>query len=112
MRHTLALAGHGIRLVPLAPLQAEELFPLIDAELWAGMAARRPGTVQDLAQLFAARLEDPSSMPFAVAAEGTGALIGTTGLHELSPEHGRGEVGGTFFGRAHWGSGGPTSGCG
>jgi RimJ/RimL family protein N-acetyltransferase len=105
MQHTLALAGHGVCLVPLAPPQAEQLFPLIDAELWAGMAAGRPENTQGLAQLFAARLEDPEALPFAVMQDATGPLIGTTGLYELSPEHGRVEVGGTFFGRAHWGSG-------
>lgn len=111
MQHTLALAGHGLRLLPLAPPQAEQLFPLIDAELWSGMAARRPECIEDLGQLFAARLEDPAALPFAIAHEDaiaheeTGALIGTTGLYELDPEHGRAEVGGTFFGRPYWGSG-------
>ncbi|MCH6470848.1 GNAT family N-acetyltransferase [Sinomonas terrae] len=130
MQHRVSLAGHGVRLVPLAPLQAEQLFPLIDAELWSGMAAPRPETPEALARLFAMRLNDPGALPFAVAqdsvAEGsvaagsiaadsvgtdsfaddmTGALIGTTGLYELNSEEGRTEVGGTFFGRAYWGSG-------
>ncbi|MEA5454459.1 GNAT family protein [Sinomonas sp. JGH33] len=105
MHHTVALAGHGVRLLPLAPLQAEQLFPLIDAELWSGMAARRPECVEELVGLFVARLDDPAALPFAVADAYTGSLAGTTGLYELSAQHGRAEIGGTFFGRAYWGAG-------
>jgi RimJ/RimL family protein N-acetyltransferase len=101
----VALTGQAISLVPLAPLHAEQLFPLIDAELWSGMAARRPESPEALARLFAQRLEDPTALPFTVTGERKGELIGTTGLYEVNLEHGRAEAGGTFFGRAYWGAG-------
>lgn len=105
MHHALTLAGHGVRLLPLAPLHAEHLFGHIDESLWSGMAARRPESVEDLAELLAARLEDPSALPFAAADESTGALVGTTGLYDVDTRLGRAEVGGTFFARAYWGAG-------
>lgn len=105
MHHELTLAGHGVRLLPLSPLHAEHLFLHIDNSLWSGMAARRPDSVEDLAALFAARLEDPATIPFAAADETTGALVGTTGLYDVDLSHGRAEVGGTFFARPYWGSG-------
>jgi RimJ/RimL family protein N-acetyltransferase len=92
-------------MLPLAPLHAEQLFPLIDGELWSGMAAPRPETVEALAGLFAARLDDPQAVPFAVAEATAGTLLGATGLYELSPQHGRAEIGGTFFSRPSWGTG-------
>ncbi|GAB4098742.1 GNAT family protein [Sinomonas halotolerans] len=105
MHHTLTFAAHGVRLLPLSPLHAEQLFAAVDAEAWSGMAARRPESVQELAELFAARLADPSALPFAVAAEPTGALAGTTGLYDVDERLGRAEVGGTFLARPYWGSG-------
>lgn len=105
MHHTVALSAHGIGLLPLAPLHAEQLFPLIDAELWSGMAAPRPGSPEALSRLFASRLDDPAAVPFAIAVGSSGELIGTTGLYELNLDHGRAEAGGTFFARAWWGTG-------
>lgn len=105
MHHELTFAEHGVRLLPLAPLHAEHLFGHIDDSLWSGMAARRPESVEDLAALFAARLEDPATLPFAAADAATGALVGTTGLYDVDVRLGRAEVGGTFFARPYWGSG-------
>jgi RimJ/RimL family protein N-acetyltransferase len=104
MHHTVALTGHGVCLSPLAPLHAEQLFPLIDPELWSGMAARRPESIEELGGLFAARLEDPHAVPFVVSETTTGSVVGATGLYEVSAEHGRAEIGGTFFARSSWGS--------
>lgn len=105
MHHALTLAGHGVRLVPLAPLHAEHLFRHVDVPTWSGMAARRPQCVEDLAEIFSSRLEDPSALPFAACDPVTGAVAGTTGLYDLDVRLGRAEVGGTFFAREHWGSG-------
>lgn len=105
MHHELTLAGHGVRLLPLSPLHAEHLFSHIDASLWSGMAAPRPESVEDLAALFAARLDDPAALPFAAAHEPTGTLVGATGLYDVDLARGRAEVGGTFFARPFWGSG-------
>jgi RimJ/RimL family protein N-acetyltransferase len=72
--------------------------------MWAGMAARRPGSTGELAALFQSRLEDPATLPFAVTDGRTGALLGTTSLRDYVPDQQRLEIGGTFYGRQFWGS--------
>jgi len=104
MQHEIALSGHGVCAVPLSPRHASALFDFVDPEMWAGMAAARPLDAAGLADLFRARLEDPSVLPFAVADQRTGALLGTTSLCDYVPTQDRIEIGGTFFGRQFWGS--------
>lgn len=104
MQHDVALSGHGIRLMPLSPLHAAPLFEYVDAAMWAGMAAPRPSSAEDLARLFAARLADDTCIPFAATDEQSGTVLGTTSLCEYSPAQGRLEIGGTFYGRRFWGS--------
>ena len=104
MRHDIVLSGHGVHLVPLAPEHADGLFDFVDTDLWAGMAAPRPGTSGELAALFRSRLDDPGTIPFAVTDRRTGALLGTTSLRAYDPAQQRLEIGGTFFGRQFWGN--------
>jgi RimJ/RimL family protein N-acetyltransferase len=104
MQHDVALSGHGISLVPLLPWHAEPLFGFVDSEMWAGMAASQPHSTEELAALFASRLENPDMVPFAVTGQNSGELLGTTSLTEYSPRQERAEIGGTFFGRPYWGS--------
>ncbi|SDK51854.1 GNAT family N-acetyltransferase [Arthrobacter sp. ok362] len=104
MRHEIVLSGHGVRLVPLAPHHAADLFDFVDPGMWAGMAAPLPGTSGDLAVLFQARLDDPATIPFAVTDGRTGALLGTTSLRDYVTAQQRLEIGGTFYGRQFWGS--------
>ncbi|UVJ40990.1 GNAT family N-acetyltransferase [Arthrobacter sp. CJ23] len=104
MQHDVALSGHGISLVPLLPWHAGSLFGFVDSEMWAGMAASQPHSTEELAALFATRLENPDMVPFAVTGQNSGELLGTTSLTEYSPRQERAEIGGTFFGRPYWGS--------
>jgi RimJ/RimL family protein N-acetyltransferase len=104
MHHETVLSGYGLCLVPLAPHHAGALFDYVDAGLWAGMAAPMPATAHELAELFASRLADPASIPFAVTDQRTGALLGTTALYGLEAAEQRVEIGGTFYGRQFWGS--------
>ncbi|MCA4134694.1 GNAT family N-acetyltransferase [Arthrobacter sp. M4] len=104
MQHDVALYGHGIRLVPLSPLHAGPLFDFVDSGIWAGMAAKQPLCPEELAQLFAARLDDAACIPFAVTDDLTGSLLGTTSICDYEPKHQRLEIGGTFYGRQFWGS--------
>lgn len=120
MQHDVALSGHGISLIPLLPWHAGPLFGFVDSGMWAGMAASQPHSTEELAALFASRLENPDMVPFAVtgqdaglgtgvgvglgAGPGNGVLLGTTSLTEYSPRQERAEIGGTFFGRPYWGS--------
>ncbi|MET3173421.1 UNVERIFIED_ORG: hypothetical protein ABIB52_001254 [Arthrobacter sp. UYCu721] len=101
MHHESVLTGYALSLLPLAPHHAEGLFDFVDATMWAGMAAPLPATAHELSGLFAARIEDPASLAFAVTDQRTGALLGTTALM-LSRPPSNVEVGGTFFGRQFW----------
>ncbi|WP_427017099.1 GNAT family N-acetyltransferase [Pseudarthrobacter sp. P1] len=104
MQHNISLSGHGVRLVPLRRRHAGELFGFIDSELWAGMASPQPVSKRALERLFAARIMDPSTVPFAVLDDETGALMGTTSLYDYAPDQSRVEIGMTFFGRQFWGT--------
>lgn len=104
MQHDVALTRHGISLVPLSPAHAGPLFDFVDSGMWSGMAAEQPLSAAELAELFASRLEDPATIPFAVVEQRTGALLGTSSLCEYSPRQQRLEIGGTFYGRPFWGS--------
>ena len=97
MRHDIVLSGHGVHLVPLAPEHADGLFDFVDTDLWAGMAAPRPGTSGELAALFRSRLDDPGTIPFAVTDRRTGALLGTTSLRAYDPAQQRLEIRGNVF---------------
>lgn len=87
----------------MRPLHAEQLFPYIDGDLWAGMAVRLPTSARDLATLFTRRLEEPGTYAFAVVEEATRTVIGTSSLYEHSADQRRVELGGTFYGRQFWG---------
>ncbi|SEE54377.1 Protein N-acetyltransferase, RimJ/RimL family [Arthrobacter alpinus] len=103
MQHNISLPGHGVRLVPLRRRHAADLYPYIDAEMWAGMASELPTSKRALERLFATRIADPSVIAFAVIDEETGTVAGTTSLYDYVPEQSRVELGMTFFGRNYWG---------
>jgi RimJ/RimL family protein N-acetyltransferase len=104
MQHDVGLSGHGIRLIPLSPLHAGALFEFVDSSMWAGLAAKQPLSAEELATLFRERLEDQSTIPFAVTDQHTGTLLGTSSLCDLDLQQQRTEIGGTFYGRQFWGS--------
>ncbi|MCU6479505.1 RimJ/RimL family protein N-acetyltransferase [Arthrobacter silviterrae] len=103
MQHNISLPGHGVRLVPLRRRHAADLFPYIDADMWAGMASEQPSSKRALDRLFASRIADPAIIAFAVIDEETGTVAGTTSLYDYVPEQSRVELGMTFFGRNYWG---------
>ncbi|WP_425863548.1 GNAT family N-acetyltransferase [Arthrobacter sp. TWP1-1] len=103
MQHNISLLGHGVRLVPLRRRHAADLYPYIDAEMWAGMASELPTSKRALERLFASRIADPSIIAFAVIDDETGTVAGTTSLYDYVPEQSRVELGMTFFGRNYWG---------
>lgn len=103
MQHNISLPGHGVRLVPLPRRHAADLYPYIDAEMWAGMASELPTSKRALERLFASRIADPSIIAFAVIDDETGTVAGTTSLYDYVPEQSRVELGMTFFGRNYWG---------
>lgn len=103
VQHNISLPGHGVRLVPLRRRHAADLFPYIDADMWAGMASERPTSKRALERLLATRIADPAVIAFAVIDEDTGTVAGTTSLYDYVPEQSRVELGMTFFGRNYWG---------
>ena len=104
MRHDIVLSGYGIQLVPLAPDHAAGLIDFVDPDMWAGMAEPMPGNAGELGALFQCRLDDPTTVPFAVTDGRTGALLGTTALRDFIRAHQRLEIGSTFYGRQFWGT--------
>jgi RimJ/RimL family protein N-acetyltransferase len=104
MQHDVALSAHGIRLIPLSPLHAGVLFDFVESGMWAGLAAKLPLSVEELASLFATRVDDASTIPFAVTDHFTGALLGTSSLCDFDVRQQRVEIGGTFYGRQFWGT--------
>ncbi len=89
--------------MPLPRRHAADLYPYIDAEMWAGMASELPTSKRALERLFASRIADPSIIAFAVIDDETGTVAGTTSLYDYVPEQSRVELGMTFFGRNYWG---------
>jgi RimJ/RimL family protein N-acetyltransferase len=89
--------------VPLRRRHAADLFPFVDADMWAGMASARPTSRRALEKIFAARITDPAMIAFAVIDEATGTVAGTTSLYDFVPDQSRVELGMTFFGRNYWG---------
>ncbi|PZR53585.1 GNAT family N-acetyltransferase [Xylanimonas oleitrophica] len=107
MIHDLVLAGHGVRLEPLAVAHAPALHALVDDALWAGMTSPRPTTPDGWAQWVAAQQADPARVAFAVVSDGgaaDGQVRGSTSFYELSHAQRRVEIGTTFYGRAWWGT--------
>lgn len=103
MQHSVELAGHGVRLEPLAPAHAAALCALVDAELWVAQPPPLPDTEPLMRGYITAAVNDPLRMAFAVCEADSGEVRGTTSFYELVPVHQRIEIGATFYGRPHWG---------
>lgn len=103
MEHDLVLAGHGVRLVPVAPEHAPALFALIDPGIWAGMVTPPPASAEVVARSVEAARQAPGRYAFAVLDEATDEVRGQTSFYDVVPEQERCEIGHTFYGRAWWG---------
>jgi RimJ/RimL family protein N-acetyltransferase len=103
VEHDIVLTGHGVRLVPVAPAHAAELFALIDAPLWAGMTTSPPATVDVVERSIAGACQAPGRYAFAVLDDDTGQVRGQTSFYDVAPEQERCEIGHTFYGRPWWG---------
>ena len=103
VEHDLDLAGHGVRLAPVAREHAPALFAMIDAGLWAGMVTPPPVSVDVVAASIEAARSAPGRYAFAVLDSATGEVRGQTSFYDVVPEQQRCEIGHTFYGRAWWG---------
>lgn len=104
----VTLEGRIVRLEPLRAAHAAALAAVaLDPDLWRWTASHVE-TAADLDRYVAAALGQAArgeAVPFAVVARATGAVVGSTRFAALAPEHGRAEIGWTFYGRAWQGTG-------
>lgn len=103
MQHDLVLRAHDVRLVPLDFSHSEALLSLVDDDLWAGLSSPRPRSVTDMERLVLTAWETPDRYAFTVLDAATGAVRGSTSLHEVERLHRRAALGHTFYGRSWWG---------
>lgn len=86
---------------PLAATDGPALRRLVDAGMWAGMSQPLPADDQAMSDHLAWLIADPSTLAFAVEADG--ALVGRTTLYDIIPGL-RLEVGHTIYAREVWGT--------
>ena len=96
----VVLEDRFVRLEPFtAGLEGEARAALdCDPEAWNGMVSAAYGEHFDGWWMSALKaMETGSRIPFAVRRLSDGAVVGTTSLYEIKPEHRRCEVGSTFY---------------
>jgi RimJ/RimL family protein N-acetyltransferase len=103
----IQLMGRRVALAPLALEHTPDLFVALnhDAELWAYLPARMPGSVTDMASWVETALEmqrQGQRVPFAVLDNACGRAIGSTSYLDLSEEHRHVEIGWTWYARPSW----------
>ena len=91
----VVLSGRHVVVRPLGLDDAPELLEVLGAHdaLWTYQSTAAPRTLQDARAAVAAALESPGTVPFAITAAGTGALLGRAHLMRAQPEIGTVEVG-------------------
>ncbi|WP_030505908.1 GNAT family N-acetyltransferase [Microbispora rosea] len=100
------LDGHVVRLEPLAPGHAPDLFLASqDEEVWRHRPEPMPHTEDDTRRLVDTLLADPRTTQFAVVLKETGRAIGSTGYWDVGGFDGSVEIGSTWYGRAYWRTG-------
>ena len=104
MRHALVLTAPGVVLVPLADVHAPVLAALVDEAMWAGMSTPVPRTADDVLDLVATAHADPARYAFAVVDDGSGEVVGSTSLYDVTPAAARAEIGFTYYARRVWGT--------
>ena len=104
MRHALVLTAPGVVIVPLADVNAPALAALVDEAMWAGMSTPVPRTADDVLDLVATAHADPARYAFAVVDDGSGEVVGSTSLYDVTPAAARAEIGFTYYARRVWGT--------
>ncbi|MGK5639945.1 GNAT family N-acetyltransferase [Streptomyces sp. URMC 126] len=101
---TTVLAGRHVRLEPLGEAHLTDLFHAAggDDEVWRWTSSPTPRTEDELGTILKKRLTDPACVPFAVVHLGSGRAVGVTCFFDASVRHEQLEIGGTWYGRAHW----------
>lgn len=98
------LAGHGIRLEPLAPAHLDALETVAaDGELWRlwFTSVPAPGEARAYIEQALAGQAAGHMLPFVVRDDASDRLVGTTRYHDIVPDIDRVEIGYTWYG-ASW----------
>jgi len=103
----LTLVGRRVTLAPLALEHTPDLFVALnnDAEIWAYLPARLPGSVAAMASWVETALamqRQGQRVPFAVIDNACGRAIGSTSYLDISAEHRHVEIGWTWYARTYW----------
>jgi N-acetyltransferase len=96
----VVLENAFVRLEPFDPAIRDEVRAALDcdAAAWDGMVAAACGPHFDRWWAAAlAAMKIGSRIPWAVRRREDGAVVGTTSLYEIRPEHRRCEIGSTFY---------------
>jgi N-acetyltransferase len=100
------LEGRLVRLEPLRPDDAEELFASVsDPEVWRWKLVAQPRSVEELRELIGSVLTGPRRWSFAVRRRIDGRAIGSTTLGRFDWPNRCVENGFTWLERASWGQG-------
>ncbi len=96
----VVLENAFVRLEPFVPSLEDEVRTALDCDpvAWEGMVAAACGSQFDgwWAAAMVAKAGG-SRIPWAVRRQADGAVVGTTSLYEIRPEHRRCEIGSTFY---------------
>lgn len=106
------LAGRIVRLEPLAPTHADELWDASsDPRVWRWLPIVQPqtrGEWQAWMEEALARTESGLELAFATVLQATGRAVGSTRYLALKPEHRSLEIGWTWLAPSAWGTGANT----
>lgn len=109
---TPTLEGQIVRLEPLAPRHADDLYEASrDPRIWRWLPIVQPGTGEEWQAWMEVALERTEAgleLAFATVLQETGAAVGSTRYLALRPEHRSLEIGWTWLAPSAWGTGANT----
>ena len=109
---TPTLEGQIVRLEPLAPRHADDLYEASrDSRIWRWLPIVQPGTREEWQAWMEVALERTEAgleLAFATILQETGAAVGSTRYLALRPEHRSLEIGWTWLAPSAWGTGANT----
>jgi RimJ/RimL family protein N-acetyltransferase len=100
----VTLEGRVVRVEPLRPEHAVDLFNLADDDLFKYMWTWSGASPEDLRESIRQLLSLQGWCPFAIVLRETGKAIGSTSYLDIRPEHRGLEIGSTWIGRPYQGT--------
>lgn len=97
------LRGRHVVIEPLDRAHAAGLFAALDdAEVWTHLTVPRPGSVEEMAAIIDAAIQDPGRTPFVQHDPDTGEILGSTSYYAIDEARRSIAIGHTMLGRPHW----------